>query len=130
MQVPRRGITPSSGSQRRSSRRPTEAPGATPGVDRIARRGNPVVGHEPRTPSEHGVLWWWWWWVVVGKAGFEPATSASRTLRANQAALLPGALKVTRRRRHGYGLGKVGRVEIGAPAKEGLGRPPQADGVA
>jgi hypothetical protein len=27
---------------------------------------------------------------VVGKAGFEPATSASRTLRANQAALLPG----------------------------------------
>src|SRR5258708_1025154 len=25
----------------------------------------------------------------VGKAGFEPATSASRTLRANQAALLP-----------------------------------------
>ncbi len=26
---------------------------------------------------------------VVGKAGFEPATSASRTLRANQAALLP-----------------------------------------
>ncbi len=29
--------------------------------------------------------------IVVGKAGFEPATSASRTLRANQAALLPGA---------------------------------------
>jgi hypothetical protein len=27
--------------------------------------------------------------VLVGKAGFEPATSASRTLRANQAALLP-----------------------------------------
>ncbi len=26
---------------------------------------------------------------VVGKAGFEPAASASRTLRANQAALLP-----------------------------------------
>ena len=28
--------------------------------------------------------------LLVGKAGFEPATSASRTLRANQAALLPG----------------------------------------
>ena len=27
---------------------------------------------------------------LVGKAGFEPAASASRTLRANQAALLPG----------------------------------------
>ncbi len=26
---------------------------------------------------------------LVGKAGFEPAASASRTLRANQAALLP-----------------------------------------
>ena len=30
---------------------------------------------------------------MVGKAGFEPATSASRTLRANQAALLPGELE-------------------------------------
>ena len=28
---------------------------------------------------------------LVGKAGFEPAASASRTLRANQAALLPVA---------------------------------------
>src|SRR5439155_19229286 len=31
--------------------------------------------------------------VSVGKAGFEPATSASRTLRANQAAPLPGGLR-------------------------------------
>ena len=29
---------------------------------------------------------------LVGKAGFEPATSASRTLRANQAAPLPASL--------------------------------------
>ena len=28
----------------------------------------------------------------VGKGGFEPPASASRTLRANQAALLPGGL--------------------------------------
>ncbi len=28
-------------------------------------------------------------YFLVGKAGFEPAASASRTLRANQAALLP-----------------------------------------
>src|SRR6266851_10432531 len=42
---------------------------------------------------------------VVGKAGFEPAASASRTLRANQAALLPvvrrpGPGDRTRRRPH------------------------------
>ena len=28
---------------------------------------------------------------LVGKGGFEPPASASRTLRANQAALLPGS---------------------------------------
>jgi hypothetical protein len=38
-------------------------------------------------------------WIApepVGEAGFEPAASASRTLRANQAALLPGGDQTTR----------------------------------
>src|SRR5713101_8858036 len=65
----------------------------------------------------------------VGKAGFEPAASASRTLRANQAALLPG---FGDRIRHGGDQNRVGfirLVEIRLTVEQGLGRSTEPDRV-
>ncbi len=50
-------------------------------------------------------------WYVVGEAGFEPATSASRTLRAKPAALLPDADTLYRER------GNNGRRYAAAPGE-------------
>src|SRR4051812_27217871 len=66
---------------------------------------------------------------LVGKAGFEPATSASRTLRANQAALLPGAFDCTRRNRHRDGLGEGGVVVIRPAVEQRFDGPAQANRV-
>src|SRR5438309_11258141 len=65
----------------------------------------------------------------VGKAGFEPATSASRTLRANQAALLPGVVDGTRPRCDQDWLREVGVVVVGAAVEQGSCRTAEADGL-
>jgi hypothetical protein len=52
--------------------------------------------------------------VSVGKGGFEPPASASRTLRANQAALLPGSWhRSPRACRRALGPGSAGDVLFG-----------------
>jgi hypothetical protein len=77
--------------------------GADRGLGRVHPRGVP-------SPLTCGFL--------VGKAGFEPAASASRTLRANQAALLPGVGDGIRRRRDEDRVRPVGLVEVGTAAEE------------
>jgi hypothetical protein len=62
-------------------------------------------------------------------AGFEPAASASRTLRANQAALLPVATKRIRRGRHENWVGQIRAVLVGPTGEEGFHRSAEPDGI-
>jgi hypothetical protein len=59
----------------------------TPGGEAVTDRSVPSCATRPRHP--HRPIPGLTSTFVVGKGGFEPPASASRTLRANQAALLP-----------------------------------------